>query len=86
MTAENRRLFDEANFPMQNADHVAVAAAYLAQEKSLNGKVIGITQGRYHEIEGKLDELRWDIFGQDDLEPRTGPELKALQSIQYSRW
>lgn len=86
MTEGSRQLFAQAGMAMQSGYQVALAGVYLAQESSLNGKCIDITQGKYRELEDKIDELRWEIFGKDDLQPETEKEIAAVLSVQTTRW
>ncbi|EXJ70143.1 uncharacterized protein A1O5_06211 [Cladophialophora psammophila CBS 110553] len=86
LTTESKRLFEEANIRWQTGDDVAPAVLYLAQDKSLNGRCISISQGKYRELEGALEELRAEIYGVDDFEPKNEKEVAAVLSTQVTIW
>ncbi|OAG41593.1 hypothetical protein AYO21_04057 [Fonsecaea monophora] len=86
LTTESQRLFEEANVPLQTGDDVAPAVLYLAQDKSLAGRCISISQGKFRELEGVIDGLRSEIYGVDDFEPKTDREVAAALSTQTTLW
>ncbi|KIW85461.1 hypothetical protein Z517_00851 [Fonsecaea pedrosoi CBS 271.37] len=86
LTTESQRLFEEANVPLQTGDDVAPAVLYLTQDKSLAGRCISISQGKFRELEGVIDGLRSEIYGVDDFEPKTDREVAAVLSTQTTLW
>ncbi|OAL53152.1 NAD(P)-binding protein [Pyrenochaeta sp. DS3sAY3a] len=86
LTPQCKTLFEEANLYLQKAEDVGLAVVYLAQESKYNGACISVAQGKYRELEGPIADRRWDIFGQDDFEPKNEAEVTAVMSALYTRW
>jgi hypothetical protein len=71
---------------VQTGDDVARAVAFLAQDEGYNGKSIAITQGVYRELEGPIESLKTQIWGEDDFEPRNEEEMAAFLGVQLNRF
>jgi hypothetical protein len=87
MTSHCRPYFEDAGLPFQGADKVALGAVYFAQdENTMNGKCIDITQGRYLEVEDRIENTNRMVYGEDDFVPRTEKDRIAFRSTQTVEW
>jgi hypothetical protein len=71
---------------IQTSEFVANAIAFLAQDASINGKVISVSHGVYRELEGPMAEAQDAIYGANDWTPKTEEEVEALLSALVTRF
>ena len=86
LPSETRQHYERLGLYCQSAEDVARAVAYLAQDSTLHGKTISISQGLYRELEEPLMNLKDEIYGKDDFNPSNGDEFHAMVSAMISRF